>query len=179
MFILLEKRKHDKGGEFVLNNKSEIGAGVFLFLFASVFFVQALGYEYLGSLGPGPGFFSTWISGALAILSLLYIYQSYKKGKTKEKTVEIEEEDSTSEESAPKEKSFGKIAYIVGCMVFYVLALNFLGFVLTTAIFLFALLFKEYKWYTSLGIAIFVSILLFWLFGSLLNVALPVNVLGW
>ncbi|WP_274608381.1 hypothetical protein [Peribacillus sp. TH14] len=41
----------------MLNNKSEIGAGIFLFLFASVFFVQALGYDYLGSLGPGPGFF--------------------------------------------------------------------------------------------------------------------------
>lgn len=163
----------------MLNYKSEMGAGIFLFLFASVFFVQALGYEYLGSLGPGPGFFSTWISGVLAVLSLLYIYQSYKKGKTKEKTAEIKEEDSTPEESALNEKSFGKIAYIVGCMMFYVFALTFLGFVLTTTIFLFALLFKEYKWYTSLGIAIFVSILLFWLFGSLLNVALPVNVLGW
>ncbi|QGQ45614.1 tripartite tricarboxylate transporter TctB family protein [Metabacillus sediminilitoris] len=163
----------------MLNNKSEMGAGIFLFLFASVFFVQALGFEYLGSLGPGPGFFSTWISGSLAVLSLIYIYQSYKNGKTKEKAAEIKEEDSTPEESAPNEKSFGKIAYIVGCMLFYVMALTYLGFVLTTTIFLFALLFKEYKWYTSLGIAIFVSIFLFWLFGSLLNVALPVNVLGW
>lgn len=159
----------------MINNKSEMGAGILLFIFASVFFVQALGYEYWGSLGPGPGFFSTWISGALAVLSLLYIYQSHKKRKTKE----IQQEDSTPEENVSTQKSFGKIAYIIGCMLFYVMALTYLGFVLTTTIFLFTLFFREYKWYTSLGIAIFVSILLFWLFGSLLNVALPVNGLGW
>ncbi|WP_338450645.1 tripartite tricarboxylate transporter TctB family protein [Niallia oryzisoli] len=154
----------------MVRNKGEMGAGIFLFLFSSVFFVQALGYEYSGSLGPGPGFFSSWISGGLAVLSLIYIYQTYKKGKTAEK-----EED----EDTPKNHSFGVIAYTLGCMLFYVLALNYLGFVLTTTIFLFALLFKEYKWYTSLGIAIFASILIFWLFGVILKVALPLNVFGW
>lgn len=154
----------------MIRKNKEIWAGIFLFLFASIFFLQALRYEYLGPLGPGPGFFSSWISGFLAIFSLIYIYQSYKKDKVVEK-----EEDQGEENN----HSYREILYTIGCMLFYLFTVNYLGFVLTTTIFLFALLFKEYKWYVSLGIAIFTSIIIFLLFSNILRVSLPVNGLGW
>lgn len=141
-------------------------AGIVFLLFSLVFFYQSLEFPYTSDLGgPGSGFFPLWLSGILLVLSIIYIYESVKKEKTEE-------------ESLPKGKALRDILFILSSMIVFLVILPFLGFVLSGTLFLFILLYREYRWHLNLGISVGVSLFLFWLFGSTLGVSLPVNVLG-
>ncbi|MCM3653339.1 tripartite tricarboxylate transporter TctB family protein [Metabacillus litoralis] len=148
--------------------RSEILVAVIIFLVAFIFLIQSLSLPYNSEIGPGPGFFPLWLSGILLIVSCIYIYQAIKKVKEKE------EFQWFSDKQALK-----KILYILGTLILFVLLISFLGFLFTSTIFLFLLLVKEYKWYKSLMISIIVTLIVYWVFGTLLDVALPVSVFGW
>jgi presenilin-like A22 family membrane protease len=70
-----------------------------------------------------------------------------------------------------------KLLFVILSMFLFPIVLPFLGFMLSGTIFLFLLLFRAYKWYISLGISIVVTAVVFWLFGVVLSIPLPVN--GW
>jgi putative tricarboxylic transport membrane protein len=143
-----------------------VWAGIFILLFALLFFLQSLAFPYIGPLGPGPGFFPVWLSGILFILAILYIIESIKGA-------------NASEEPVPDKKALKNIVFIVACMIVFAVMLPYAGFVLSGTVFLFLLLYREYRWYANLGISFGISFFTFWLFGSVLGVALPVNPLGW
>lgn len=146
--------------------KSNLGiwGGLSVLFFAIIFFVYSLEYPYSDELGPGPGFLPVWLSGLLIILSLIYIYEAYR-GKD-------------SAESMPAREAQKTMAFILMTMILYVVFLPLIGFNLTSTMFLFALLYKAYNWYTSLAISIVTSTFLFLLFAKFLDVQLPVNALG-
>lgn len=145
-----------------------VWAGIVIALFSIVFLVQSFDYSYENRLGPGPGpgFFPIWLTIALLILSLLYIVESWKGYKA-------------PKEEMPTGKEFKNVLLIAGFLVVFIVTVQFLGFVLSSTLFLFLLLSRYYKWYSSVGISLSVSIILFWLFAVVLSVDLPVNGLGW
>jgi putative tricarboxylic transport membrane protein len=141
-------------------------AGVLLFLFGALIFVQSLSYSYSSMLGPGPGMFPLWISGILILFSIILIVASIKK------------DDGIDTQILPKGDDLRKILKILSSLVGFTLLIPFVGFTVAGSIFLFILLAGEYKWYTNGMISIGVTFLLFWVFNGLLKVPLPVNYLG-
>lgn len=141
-------------------------AGLVVFIFAFIFLVQSLQFPYWSHSGPGAGFFALWLSGILLILALFYMYHSLRG-------------TLVSQESMPRGAGLKNILYILGALVVFILLVTFLGFTVTSSIFLFLLLYRAYKWHTNLAISVGVSLALFWFFHDLLRVALPVNVFGW
>lgn len=141
-------------------------AGIALLVMAIVFLVKSFNYAYSSELGPGPGFFPFWLSAALLVLSVIYIVSSVRTG-------------SAAKVSMPSGKALKGVLFLLGCMVLFVVLLPNLGFIVSSTLFLFALLYKAYKWYINLLTSAGVSVFLYVLFDTVLEVRLPVGVLGW
>lgn len=143
-----------------------VWAGLIILLLSILLFINSFSYTYDSAFGPGPGFFPVWLSGILFILSLVYIYESIKK-----------KEDS--EEKLPTGTALKNVLFILTCLILFVILVKYLGFIITGSLFLYSLLYGQYRWFISLGISIGVSVFVFWIFSSLLGVSLPHGLLGW
>lgn len=148
-----------RNGDFV--------SGIALAVLGVYIIMQARQWEYLGSDGPGPGFFPLWFGIAMLGLSLLLVGMSSSARKTKpDKAVE-----------------WGKIGSALSAwagVALCVSLLKVLGFVLAFGLFVFFLVAVIYR--RSLGAAAAVSVGLalgfYLLFPLVLNVELPVGKLG-
>lgn len=119
---------------------------------------------------PGPGFFPTMIGGVFSLLSLaLFITTSLSKNQLAEKGSFWKEQ-----------KSWVKVILSLFSLVSYLIALNYLGYILTTFLFILYLLkFVGKKgWGVSLLIAIIVSLGSFAVFKTALRVLLPQGVIN-
>ncbi len=141
-----------------------VWGGLVVLALALVFFVTSLPYDYTSEYGPGPGMFPLWISGLLMLLAALYIGASWKAG--------------PAPGAMPGRREARNILFIVISMALFVLLLPTLGFNVCAALFLFALLFRAYRWYAGLAISVGTTAVLYLLFGVLLDVRLPLNALG-
>ncbi|MEH7083266.1 tripartite tricarboxylate transporter TctB family protein [Neobacillus drentensis] len=144
------------------NYRSGIWAGAVIFLLALFLFVLSLQYSYSSVLGPGPGFFPTWLSGILMLLAIWYIYDSVK-GK------------NASSESWPTGRSLKHILFIIISLVLFVILFSLFGFLLAGVIFLAMLFYKEYKWYTTLLMSVGITVFIYWMFNTILKVYLPLG----
>jgi len=141
---------------------SDLVTALFSTMIALVFFVQSFTYSYTGPTGNlGPGFFSIWLSGIFLFLSLLYAVQSLLRGK------------SSVDAVLPKGVALKNFLLCIASMVIFAVLFYFVGFIAAGTVFLFILLYRAYKWYISLGISLVTTLIVFWLFGSILHVALP------
>jgi putative tricarboxylic transport membrane protein len=114
---------------------------------------------------PGPGFFPTMIGGVFSLLSLaLFITASWSENQLPIKVSFWKEE-----------KSWIKVFLSLFSLVFYLIALNYLGYILTTFLFILYLLKIVGKrgWGGSLLIAFIVSLGSFAVFKTALGVLLP------
>lgn len=141
--------------------------GSVLFLFSCFIFWQSLSLEYYGQYGAGPGLLPRWLSGLLAILSIVYIINSIKK------------ENINIQSVIPKGKVLYRLLAIIGAILLFILISPYTGFNIASIIALLILLLPEYKWYSAFGISVTVTIILFLGFDTLLNIPLPVNMWGW
>lgn len=141
---------------------SDTWGGLAFLTLALVFGWQSLGLSYTSPAGPGPRFFPIWLSGALACLSLLYIWRS------------LTGQERSAESALPSRPVLAVSAW----MLLFIVVLPHAGFVLTTTVFLFLLLRQGYRWQVSLPLAAVVALLLLWLFHVALRIQLPVNSLG-
>ena len=141
---------------------SGVWAGIFLFVFSVLFLFQSLSYPYASDIGPGPGFFPTWLSGLLLILSIFYIIESFL-GK------------NATGEGWPKGKALRNIAYILVGLIAFVVLFYLFGFLVACIFFLFMMFYKAYKWFVNAALSIGVSIFLYWLFNNVLGVIIPLN----
>ena len=135
-------------------------AGGCLLLFSLAFLREAMKYNYSGSLGLGPGFFPVWLCSILTVLSLVYIGVNLKN-KAKLKNI------------IPSTLAARNILLILSSMVGFVILLNYLGFILSSTLFLMVLFYGSYKWYIGIGVSLAVSLFLFWLFQIMLSIQLP------
>jgi putative tricarboxylic transport membrane protein len=137
-----------------------VWAGIFVSVFSLFLLIKSFSFSYKSEFGPGPGFFPVWLCGILFVLSLLYIYESAKR-------------EQDSDEKLPTGHALKNVLFILTCLILFVIFVSYLGFILTGTLFLFILLFRQYRWYISIGISLSVSVFIFWLFSSVLGVILP------
>lgn len=142
--------------------KSGIIAGAFIFLLALFLFILSLQYSYSGILGLGPGFFPTWLSGILMILSIWYIFESVK-GK------------NVSKESWPTGSSLKDILFTIMSLFLFIIIFALCGFILAGVIFLFILFYKGFKWYINIPMSMGITLIVYWLFNTILKVYLPAS----
>jgi putative tricarboxylic transport membrane protein len=147
--------------------------------FQSSLFCLCLGLVFLGGgvkmgLGPlnapGPGFFPAVIGGVLSSLSVsLFVTAARRKG------------PSEKESFWKQEGSWVKIVPSLLSLVFYLAFLDFLGYLLTTGLFiLFLLKFVGKKgWGASILMAVIVSVGSYAMFRMGLGVLLPKGLIHW
>lgn len=120
----------------------------------------------LGPLhSPGPGYFPTLIGGILSALSLGLLIKSV-----------LAKEAAADRQRFWKEKdSWVKVSCVVGSLIFYLAALEFLGYIATTVAFILFLLkvVGKKSWLVSLTMAVLVSLGSYALFKMALGVYLP------
>jgi putative tricarboxylic transport membrane protein len=140
--------------------------GIVILCFAILILSQSLSLNYYSDLGPGPGLLPLWLSIILIVLSLSFIFKSLKK------------EIILFSEILPKDRGLRNILAIVGSVILFIILAPFTGFTIAGISMLSVILVRDYKWFTAVGISTTVTVLLFFVFKSFLNVPLPINALG-
>lgn len=144
----------------IVSGAALAGLGVYII-------VEARGWEYLGSDGPGPGFFPLWYGLGLVALSVLLLATSLMQA-------------AGAPAKAVNWREVGRALSAWAGLALCVGFLKFLGFLLAFGLFCFFLVAVMYR--RSLGTAAAVSVGtavgFYLLFGFALNVDLPVGKLG-
>jgi hypothetical protein len=147
-------------------SNAALWVGLVILAFAGILFQQALTYDYFGRFGPGPGLFPLWLSGTLGIITVIYIVASYR-----EKIIRIAD-------IVPRGTGRKRVIALFAALLIFLVAVRYTGYTVASAVMLFILLVREYKWYTSVGIAAAIAGTVFYVFKSILDVPLPVNPFG-
>ena len=144
-----------------------ISAGVFLLL--AIFIAYgAVRLKYYTQLGPGPGFFSLWLSFFLAIASLAMGIEAW--GKPPEKEIDT---------FLPQREGLIKIGSVLLSLIFTIVMLEPLGFRLTmVTIYIFLLRILGQRGISTPLIALAGSFGVYQIFVDLLSVPLPIGFLG-
>ena len=149
----------------------DLGSGL-LCLFIGLGFIAGGVKMGLGPLNvPGAGFFPTVIGGILSALSAaLLINAAFGKNRAMDK------------QRFWKEKSsWVKVSRALLSLIFYMIFLDFLGYIATTIIFVVFLLkfVGKKRWGTSIVMAVLVSLGSYALFKMALGVSLPRGLIKW
>jgi len=148
-------------------NRGDIVSGVVLAALGGFIVSEAAQWEYLGSDGPGPGFFPLWYGIAIIALALALVVTTVMQ-RARDRDSEIEWREVRRAMSA--------WAALAVCVAL----LKVLGFLLAFGLFIFFLVAVMYR--RPLGAALAISVAMaagfYLLFPVALNVALPVGKLG-
>lgn len=145
----------------------KIGMPVFLILLSIVGLIASLNLPKANLGNPnGPIYFPATISIFLLIFSLIYLIQEFRSlDQVNEKVVEL---------------SSGRTPMLIGATIVlaigYALIFDFLGFLVSTIIFLGLLLFLvngPKKWLVNISVTLVFSFLTWYAFSELLGVSLP------
>ncbi|WP_257350353.1 tripartite tricarboxylate transporter TctB family protein [Pseudalkalibacillus decolorationis] len=142
--------------------------GIFILSIACFIFWSSQPLQYYGEYGPGPGLFPTWLSGVLALLSILYIIDCLRK-----------ENRISFSNVIPKGKVLFRVLTVVASIVVFILIAPWTGYLIAGIIVTIIMLLPDFKWYSSLAISTIVTFALFFIFKTLLDIPLPVNAFGW
>jgi putative tricarboxylic transport membrane protein len=148
--------------------RSSLVAGIIFLVFSIIVMGTSWSMEYYSSIGPGPGFFPFWLSLILGLLSIIWIIQVLRTGKSSH--------ESDSESSfIPRGQGLLRLLSIIGALAFMILLMDTIGFQLPMFAFLIFLLYVlgKVKPVTTLIIAAVGSFGLFRIFTLLLDVQLP------
>ena len=144
----------------VVSGAALAGLGVFII-------VEARGWEYLGSDGPGPGFFPLWFGIAMLALALLLVTTGFVNRDTKPGT-------------AVAWDKVGSALYAWAGFALCVALLKVLGFVLGFGLFVFFLVAAIYRrpLATAVATAVGLTVVFYLLFSVALSLELPAGKLG-
>jgi putative tricarboxylic transport membrane protein len=148
--------------------KSSMIAGFIFTVFSVFVLITSLSMDYYSSIGPGPGFFTFWLSLILGLLSVGWIIQEFRKKPRKE---------SGEKTAFPRGKSLARELEILGAMVFMACFMGLIGFQISMFLFLSFLLIVlgKVNKVTSLVISLVGSVGLFYIFTGWLDVQLPLS----
>lgn len=151
----------------VLLKNIEVYISSFFILVGSIIFWQASSMQYYGEYGPGPGLLPTWASGLMIILAAVNLVSAFKKN------------DTHFSDLMPKGDGLINVLACVGSFSLFMLIVPYVGFTISGISMLFILFSRGYKLYWALGLSILITGILFFVFGSVLGIPLPVNEYGW
>lgn len=143
-----------------------VWVGLAFLAFSGTLFWQALSYDYYSKIGPGPGLLPMWLSGTLILLSVAYMIDSVRNDPINIKSM------------LPHGKGLRKVLALFAALALFLAMVKFSGYVIASCVMLFILFAFEYKWYWAVSISLAVTLVVFYVFKSLLNVPLPVNIFG-
>ena len=118
---------------------------------------------------PGAGFFPLLVGSIMSLLSVALLIES-----------KLHPDQAEQKESFwIRPGSSRKVLLALACLVFYLFALDFLGYIVTTFIFILSLFrwISAKKWTTSVLVALILSAGSYLLFKTGLGVSLPVGVI--
>lgn len=179
----------------MVSKYEDIFSGFFLLVVSAIMFVATFSFQALTTTFVGPAFMPQIISVTIAIFSLVIIASGFKKAKnTKAETqadglTETAEEKGTGEEVyageflEEKESGYKAVLITLAAMAIYIFLIPIIGFLITTAIYLFVqMLILCHK--TKIRIALFAvisvvsSVLIYYLFRNVFFVMLPTGIIG-
>ncbi len=145
----------------------EVYISGFFILFGAIIFQLASSMKYYGEYGPGPGLLPVWISGMMVVLSAVNLIAALKKN------------NKSFADILPKGTGLINVLSCVGAYALFIVTVPYLGFTISSIAMLFILFSRGYTWRRGLCLSILVTGILFFVFGSVLTVPLPVNEFGW
>jgi putative tricarboxylic transport membrane protein len=118
---------------------------------------------------PGPGFFSFLAGAVLGLLSLFVILQSFKGKPGDEKKALL-----------PNPQRTLKMAYAIIALILYAIGMDYLGFFLTTLLFLGFILrsIDPQRWRVVIAVSVLSTVIAYAVFQYWLDVQLPRGILG-
>lgn len=140
--------------------------GCVILLFSGSIFVQTFSLDYFSEFTPGPGLFPRWLSATLFIVTSLYIFSTFRK----------EFVDITK--IFPRGYELRKVISVFVALILFLVLVPFIGYTFAGIMMLMILFYGEYKWYNALLISGVTTLVIFFVFYSLLSVPLPLNVFG-
>lgn len=141
------------------------GAPIFLMVLSGLFFINSFTISTAGG-GSEAKYFPIFTSVGLFIFSFLYLLEEIKK-RTK---------DDSEIRQLLKKETLKIIASIIFLSLLYIMFFEYLGFLVSTILFLGLLLFMlngKSKWILNMSVTIISSFTLWIVFNELLNVNLP------
>lgn len=141
---------------------------VFLFLISSCYFFYGFSYDFWNGGRPGAGFFPLILGALLTLLCAINILLEVRQSRLEDKAV--------GEET----KYALKDMMIVAAMIlFYMIIFPFLGYILSTALFILGTLgfLNPKHWVQNILIAIILLLVIYFLFDFFLNTGLPEGIL--
>jgi len=146
--------------------KGDFWSGLFLAGLGAYIVHQALGWEYKGEAGPGPGFFPVWYGGAMIVLSLLLVAGAVLK-------------HVPGTGNGPDWPNLRRVGLTWLALVVSILLMDVLGFELSFGLliwFIVAVMFKQPQ-RTALSLAVGGALGFHLLFVRALELTLPVGLL--
>lgn len=145
-------------------------------IWAASYYVEVMGYSEKNHKLIQPVF---WVIVLLYIINGVTDYREWKAS----------QKDKADQPAQPKEKlslealdwnGTGKIVAAIAAMVIYVAMLDILGFVISTLLFVAAILFVmgERRWFLLVGVPTVLDIILYVVFRIALSIPLPTGFLG-
>ena len=140
-------------------------AGGLVAVFGILAIYAAWPLDFWSEFGPGPGFFPLLLGSGIIVMGSVVGVGGWK-GPTA---------------ASGSGGSFRKPLLVAGVMAGYLAVLDFLGFAVATALFLFTLIHwvESRNPWQALALAIFITLGLHVVFDSLLKTALPLGILRW
>jgi putative tricarboxylic transport membrane protein len=140
-----------------------IGLGIFIF-------TQTFTYPSPEKGHPGPDLFPNLLALLFIIFGGVLVFKAFKTS--------VREEEIS--ESPPKPKKIINAFFVMGVIAVFVALVNFLGFLVTSAVLLFVLMKKLgvsllKSAITSIVLTLFINLM----FSKILRVPLPPGILGW
>lgn len=151
-----------------ISKNAEIYLNLFFILFGGVVFGLSSGMRYYSEFGPGPGLLPLWTSGLIILFGIVNLI----------KTIKANKESMSFASILPKGSGLINLLVTLGALLFFIVIVNFVGFVISSVLMLFALFSRGYKWYWGLGLSILVTGIIYVVFVTLLSVPLPLNSFG-
>ncbi|MGE4284728.1 MAG: tripartite tricarboxylate transporter TctB family protein [Clostridia bacterium] len=159
----------------MIKRYGDILSGAFMLLIAAAMFISSFSIKVLTVSKIGAAFVPQLIAGVLAILSILVIINGYRSLQLAKANSEEMEKD----EPIRTEAVVGTIIVLLA----YVVLLEKIGFIITTALYLFAQFFiladkSQRKIPLFAGLAIIISVGVYYLFVNVFQLMLPPGILG-
>jgi hypothetical protein len=166
----------------MLNHRKDLYASIFLLIvsiimFTATFYIQALTVSNIGA-----DFAPRLVAIGIFVLSLILLVNSIRKLKNPQAVVVVEEEEEEEEEEdQPISKK--SVAATIALLIGYVALIPILGFLITTAVYLFLQMYVlAEKAQRNIVLFVITSIVssgvIYYCFKSIFHLRLPAGILG-
>ncbi len=142
--------------------------GAVLFFVSVYFMLEAQKLPWMAQKSPGAGWLPFWLGLLMAILSAVLFVGAVRRPVSTNGVV-----------TWPSGRGLVNNAAILGGLVLLVVALETVGYALSTFGFLLVLLWVlgRYRWWVCTGVSVLVTAILYWVFKVWLVIPLPVGLL--